>query len=81
MTADTFDTLVAAHARKATGVESALPRPALLAPGYLRLIARIEALAGNASGTDKSWGPPCPCGRGAALQGGEATLMPLEGKG
>ena len=26
-----------------------------LAPGYLRLIARIEALAGNASGADKSW--------------------------
>ena len=54
MTADIFDTLVAAHAREATGVESAPPRPILLASGYLRLIARIEALAGNASGADKS---------------------------
>lgn len=55
MTADAFDTLVAAHAREATGVESAPSRPVLPAPGYLRLIARIEALAGNASGADKSW--------------------------
>ena len=55
MTADTFDTLVAAHAREATGVESAPLRPLPLAPGYLRLIARIEALASNASGADKSW--------------------------
>lgn len=55
MIADPFDTLVATHAREAMGVESAPPRPVLLAPGYLRLIARIEALAGNASGVDKSW--------------------------
>lgn len=55
MTANPFDTLVAAHTREATGIESGPPRPVLLAPGYLRLIARIEALAGNASGADKSW--------------------------
>ncbi len=55
MTADAFDALVAAPAREAAGVESVPPRPVPLAPGYLRLIARIEALAGNASGADKSW--------------------------
>ena len=55
MTADPFDTLAPAHAREATGAENAPPRPVLLAPGYLRLIARIEALASNASGADKSW--------------------------
>ena len=54
MTADAFDTLVAAHAREATGVESAPSRPVPLAPACLRLIARIEALAGNASGADES---------------------------
>ena len=54
MTADAFDALVAAPAREATGVESIPPRPIPLAPGYLRLIARIEALAGNASGADES---------------------------
>ena len=32
-----------------------LPCPVPLAPGYLRRIARLEALAGNASGADKSW--------------------------
>ena len=37
------------------GPENGLPRLVPLAPGYLRLIARIEALAGNASGVDKSW--------------------------
>ena len=55
MTADTFDALATTRALEATGIESGPPRPVLLAPDYLRLIARIEALAGNASGADKSW--------------------------
>ena len=44
-----------ASGRMRSGHGSEARGPVPLAPGYLRLIARIEALAGNASGADKSW--------------------------
>lgn len=35
--------------------EAQPPREVLLAPAYLRRIARLEAMPENASGTDKTW--------------------------